>query len=126
MNFTEKDLQYVVGLCQYLQHRSFGTAGKWLKFHAPEARIESVDEGNDTIDTPCFSIQMVHEEEQWLGITRKHTCYVVFVPKEGDLCEIGDAACLSDAILIVYQYAVQELFRDAVQAFEYNREKEAA
>jgi hypothetical protein len=136
MNFTEKDLQYVVGLCQYLQHPAFGTAGKWLNFHAPDANIESADEENDTIDTPNFTIQVVHDEEPWFGKTRKTTRYFVSVPvvvyggsmepDDIDLREIGDASGLSDAVLLAYRYACEQVFVDAVQAFEYNREKEAA
>lgn len=136
MNFTEKDLQYVVALCQHLQHPAFGTAGKWLNFHAPDANIESADEENDTIDTPNFTIQVVHDTEEWLGVTRKTTRYVVsvpvvvwgghFQPDDVDLREIGDASGLSDAVLLAYQYACESLFIDAVDALEYNREKEKA
>jgi hypothetical protein len=136
MSFTNNDLQYVVALCQHLQHPAFGTAGKWLNFHAPDANIESADEENDTIDTPNFTIQAVHEEEDWFFFTRMATRYVVSVPKvisgsfmepdDIDLREIGDASGLSDAVLLAYQYACEQVFCDAVQAFEYNREKEAA
>ena len=136
MQFTTKDLQYVIALCESLQHPSFGSAGGWLKFHAPEAQIESADEENDTIDTPCFSVQLVTEDEEFFGKTRKVTRYVVSVPvsipggfmepDDVDLRMIGDATCLSDAVMAVYEYACRQVFADAVQAFEYNREKETA
>lgn len=135
-NFTNNDLQYVVALCESLQHPSFGTAGQWMKFHAPDASLQSVDEEDDTIDTPNFTIQMVTEDEDWFGITRKSTRYVVSVPvvvpggyyqpDDVDLRGIGDATNLPDAVLLVYQYAAQEVFCDAVQSLQYNREKEAA
>ncbi len=130
--FAESDLKFAIRVCEALQHPSFGAAGQWLKFHAPEAFIESVDAENDTINAPCFSIQVVTDFEEYLGVKRGVDTYHVSVPvtipgghwepDDVDLREIGDATSLGNALYLVYQYACEQVFNDAMHALDHTTE----
>lgn len=124
--FTFADAHLVSALCAALQAPAFGATGKWLKCDPNEVFVDSAEEENDTINAPGFSVQVVTEDEEWLGITRTKTTYYASVPvtipggfmepDDVDLRVIGDAHSLADAVGLVYAHACAEAFNNTADA----------